>query len=116
LREQRNQRFSQTRETYRASGRSDTEGQVLTELAGVHRRLGREAEALDTLRQAVEALRDGGNRPGQAVALRELGDTLCQMGDAAQARSAWAAAHELLVAIASPDAAEIRARIAALDA
>ena len=109
-------RFSQARETYRASGRSDTEGQVLTELAGVHRRLGREAEALDTLRQAVEALRDGGNRPGQAVALRELGDTLRRMGDAAQARSAWAAAHELLVAIASPDAAEIRARIAALDA
>ncbi|MBY8884020.1 tetratricopeptide repeat protein [Streptomyces sp. PTM05] len=105
------QRYNEARDTYRSSGRPDAEGQVLTGLAAVQQRLGQDTAALESLRQAVRVHRDAGNRPGQAAALRDLGDAHRRAGDLVQARRAWTVAHELLAAVGSTQAADIRARL-----
>ena len=77
--------------------------------------LGRDAEALDCLRQAHwPATRPAGNRHRQAVTLKSLGQVQARGGLVAEARDSWARAAAIFDDLGdSAQAAEVRAEQAA---
>ena len=88
----------------------DGAGYALHILGRGYLSLGRDAEALDSLRQALASHRATGNRRRQAATLRSLGTAQCRAGLTAEARESWAQAAAIFEELGdSAEAAEVRA-------
>jgi DNA-binding SARP family transcriptional activator/tetratricopeptide (TPR) repeat protein len=87
-------------------------GSALAALAVVHRGGGRLADAAHCLTQAVDRVRDRGDRLA-GTTLLELGDVRLALGEQLAARAAWQEASTLLHRIRHPRAADADARLAA---
>lgn len=75
-------------------------------------RLGRHPDAIAAQRESVGIFRELGDRRNQAAALRDLGDVLRATGRTRQARAAWREGLAIGDALRTPEADEIRARLA----
>jgi tetratricopeptide (TPR) repeat protein/DNA-binding XRE family transcriptional regulator len=98
------------------AGDQYVEANVNEDLGAVAAGLGDHADALDRYRRAVEVAREAGIRQVEAWALRGIGDVHLQLGQPDAAREGWAAALDILVALDSPEADQVRARLAGLPA
>ncbi|MCA2216522.1 tetratricopeptide repeat protein [Jidongwangia harbinensis] len=77
--------------------------------------LGQYHPAVAAYRRAHELWQELGHRFSEADVLRRLGDTQRAMGDPDAARDSWRRAWDILRDLEHPDAAEVAARLAALD-
>jgi tetratricopeptide (TPR) repeat protein len=89
-----------------------TPAHCLHELGLVYHQLGRPAGAIACLGQSLAIFRELGDRRGVAVALRDLGDAFLAAGDDQRARAAWEEALAISIRLPTPEADEIRARLA----
>ncbi len=88
----------------------DGAGYALHILGRCYLSLGRDAEALDCLRQALASHRATGNRRMQAATLKSLGTAQSRLGLAAEARESWTqAAASSPIWATRPQAAEVLA-------
>jgi DNA-binding SARP family transcriptional activator/tetratricopeptide (TPR) repeat protein len=78
--------------------------------------LGNLAEAANCYQNALGLYREIGDRFYEASTLTHLGDARQAAGDLEQARDAWKQALAIFVELDLPDADEVRAKLAALDA
>jgi tetratricopeptide (TPR) repeat protein len=85
-------------------------------LADGYRQLGRRADAVRWAKSALVISRRIRDRYQEAAALSVLGQTLAESGDAAHARSCLTSAYDLAKDLGIPEAAQIAASLAALDA
>ncbi|MFI9005913.1 ATP-binding protein [Actinosynnema sp. NPDC053489] len=83
------------------------------ELAQAQHRLGRTAEAVATLGEALALVEQDGDVPEQARILRELGALHRAAGDPAAAREAWLRAAELCASLDLPELRTLAAEVAA---
>jgi tetratricopeptide (TPR) repeat protein/transcriptional regulator with XRE-family HTH domain len=92
----------------------DRRGQAasLNILGVVLGRLVRNEDAIARLQESLAIFRELGDRRYQAAALRDLGDVLRATGRTRQARSAWREGLAIGDALRTPEADEIRARLA----
>ncbi|MGQ0773361.1 MAG: ATP-binding protein [Pseudonocardiales bacterium] len=91
------------------------EGRTLRSMASAYRHLGRFEEALDHYRQALLVYREINDRWGEGPTLYRLGEVLRDTGQLAAARASWHQALTIFEELDDPHAAEVRARLAALD-
>jgi tetratricopeptide (TPR) repeat protein len=80
-----------------------------------HHHLGRHAEAVTCYLHSVSLNRDLGARYHEAAALTALGDTYQATADRTGAREAWRQALAILDDLDHTEAAQVRAKLAALD-
>jgi DNA-binding SARP family transcriptional activator len=99
-----------------AVGIGDTIGEanVLDSLGTIEAQLGELARSVEYLRRAVELGTETGERKFVAAALTNLGETHAAAGQAVEARAAWQQAVTIFDELGHPNAAAVRARIAAL--
>ena len=83
-------------------------GQVLIEL-------GRVAEGMEYLEEALVISTSNGMRYGEGMTLASLGDGPLALGQPGQARDVWQRAHLLLVSLCASEAPSVLAKITALD-
>jgi predicted negative regulator of RcsB-dependent stress response len=83
------------------------EGQVRTIIAEVRLARGRPADAVDAADRAVAICQETGHRPGEARALRVLGDGLAATGRERAAEAAWQQARALLAELGMPASGEL---------
>lgn len=76
---------------------------------------GQYEEAIACFQHALTIFRDRGSRYPETDTLTHLGDAYLASGDRAAARSAWRTALGILEELDHPDAAAVRARLAAVD-
>jgi tetratricopeptide (TPR) repeat protein len=85
-------------------------GYALHHLGRCYLLLGRDADALECLRQALASHQATGNRRRQAATLRSLASAQHRAGLTAEARESWTQAAAIFEALGdSAEAAEIRA-------
>jgi tetratricopeptide (TPR) repeat protein len=99
-----------------AAGIGDTVGEanVLSSLGSIEAKFGEHARSVEYLRRAVALGAESGERNFTAAALTSLGETYAAIGRTAEARDAWQRAVAILDELGRPNAAAVRARIAAL--
>ena len=83
-------------------------GQVLIEL-------GRVAEGMEYLEEALVISTSNGMRYGEGMTLASLGDGLLALGRPDRAQDVWQRAHSLLVSLGAPEAPSVLAKINAFD-
>ena len=88
----------------------------LVPLGEIDRELGRLDSAVDQLTEAVNIFDDFHDRRSTALAQAELGETYLALGDVAGARRTWTDAVDVLTEFSDPRAADIRSRLARIDA
>jgi DNA-binding SARP family transcriptional activator len=101
---------------HRESGFRGGVADTLDSLGYIYHRMGDLAQARIYYDQSLEAYRDIGDPLGEAMALTGLGEMLAAGDDIAGARDTWLAAAALMDQLSRPEADEIRARLAELDA
>ncbi|TCO62749.1 AfsR/SARP family transcriptional regulator [Actinocrispum wychmicini] len=79
-----------------------------------HEHLGRHQQAVRCYQTAVNLFRENSYRRGEAIALTSLGETHQVMGDLAAARQAWQGALDIYDQLGSPDAEQLRAKLATI--
>ncbi|HXL88674.1 MAG TPA: tetratricopeptide repeat protein, partial [Streptosporangiaceae bacterium] len=90
---------------------------TLDSLGYIYLHMGDLALARTHYDQALEAYRDIGDPLGEAMALDGLGETLAAGDETSGAREAWLGAAALMQQLSRhPEADEVRAKLAALDA
>jgi DNA-binding SARP family transcriptional activator/Tfp pilus assembly protein PilF len=100
----------QARGIFAEIGYVDGEGYALHVLGRCYLSVGRDAAALDSLRQALTCHRAAGNRRRQAATLRSIGIAECRAGLTGQARRSWAQAAAIFEELGDrAEAAEVRA-------
>ncbi|MEO3742002.1 BTAD domain-containing putative transcriptional regulator [Plantactinospora sp. B5E13] len=82
-------------------------------LGYTYHRLGDRGRAVAHYAQAVDLHRESGSRYYETRTLTRLGDLYAESGDRSAADRAWRQALEILTELHHPDAAEVRARLAA---
>lgn len=98
---------------FRGFGSREGVANALDSLGYVHQHLGSYAKASACYQEALCLQRELGGRWGEAEALGHLGDTQHAAGNPEAARAAWKAALAILDDIQHPDAAAVRAKLAA---
>jgi tetratricopeptide (TPR) repeat protein/transcriptional regulator with XRE-family HTH domain len=91
------------------------EANSLNTLGVIQWRMGRSAAATSCQRRSLHIFRELGDRRGEAVALRDLGDALCAAGDHGRAAAAWEEALAIGEALRIAEVDEIRARLVGRD-
>jgi tetratricopeptide (TPR) repeat protein len=86
----------------------------LNNLGRLYERMGRYEEAITNLQQSLSMFRELGDPFGQAEALRDLGDALQALGDLHQAQGAWKEALAIWEELRTPEADQVRRRLATL--
>jgi DNA-binding SARP family transcriptional activator len=89
---------------------------VLSRLGLVNAQEGNYVQAERQLRQALTCFRELGSRSGEAEVLSRLGELFLATDRIADARASYTAALAICTEIGAPEAAEVRARLFALDA
>jgi tetratricopeptide (TPR) repeat protein len=89
---------------------------ALDSLGYAHHFLGESAQAIACYQQSLDAFREYGDRFSEADTLSHLGDTHHAIGNPQAARRAWQAALSILSDLHHPDASQVRAKLANLDA
>lgn len=92
-----------------------SQARVLTMLGRAHDQGGQPEVATDYLHRALRAMREIGSAHGEAEALVSLGDLAVRAGQRDEARGHFTQAHQVLVSLGSPQAAQVRERLARLD-
>ncbi|GIF50407.1 DNA-binding SARP family transcriptional activator [Asanoa ferruginea] len=92
------------------------EAAIWDTLGYTHHHLGDHREALACYRQGLDLFRHAGDRYNEADVLTHRGGTHLAAGDIDAARADWQAALEILTALGHPHAAELRVRLADVDA
>jgi tetratricopeptide (TPR) repeat protein len=104
----------QARHTFAEIDHGDGVGYALHMLGRSYLLLGRDADALECLQQALASHRAAGNRPRQAATLRSIGIAQSRLGLTAGARESWTLAAAIFEEVGDEaEAAEIRAEQAA---
>jgi DNA-binding SARP family transcriptional activator len=106
----------QALDLFRSLGHQEGVASALDSLGFAHQQGGDYAEAATCYQQACELHRHIGSRWGAAEALAHLGDARLATGNPAEARAAWEEAFVILDDLNHPDADEVRAKLAKLDA
>ena len=86
----------------------------LASLGVVYFHQGRHDEAIACQEESLTIFREIGYRPGEAEALRDLGDALQAVGRGQQAGAAWQDALVICETLQIPEADELRDRLATL--
>lgn len=97
----------------RGGDHSNFEGPILDSIGLAHHHLGDHPRAISHYHQAIAAYQEFGDLLGQARSLDRLGDTHRAAGDPAAAHRAWRDCAELLESLSHPNAAAVRAKLAA---
>jgi tetratricopeptide (TPR) repeat protein/transcriptional regulator with XRE-family HTH domain len=92
------------------------EGHSWDSLGYAEHHLGNFGEAAACYERALDSLREFGERYHEAQTLAHLGDTRHAVGDLPRAREAWQEALAIFEDMQHPDADEVRAELASLDA
>jgi tetratricopeptide (TPR) repeat protein/transcriptional regulator with XRE-family HTH domain len=92
------------------------EGAVWDNLGYAEHHLGNFAEAAACYERALAICREFGDRYTETEILTHLGDTCRAAGDLPRAREAWQQALAILDDLGHPDAEQVRAKLASLDA
>ena len=106
----------QALDLFRSLGHQEGVASALDSLGFAHQQGGNCTEAATCYQRAFELHHNIGSRWGAAEALAHLGDARLATGNPAEARVAWAEAFAILDDLNHPDADEIRAKLAKLDA
>jgi tetratricopeptide (TPR) repeat protein/transcriptional regulator with XRE-family HTH domain len=101
---------------HRQIGDKHSEPATLDSLAYAHSHLGHHAEAAACYRRAVELFADLGDHHRKAETLTYAGDAHHASGDVPAARDAWAHALAILEDLHHPEARQVRAKLALLNA
>jgi len=88
----------------------------LDSLGYIHHQLGNHTESSACYQRALDLHRDISDRWGEAVTLGLIGDAHHAAGNPQEARGAWQQALAILDDLHHPDAGQIRAKLAELDA
>jgi DNA-binding SARP family transcriptional activator len=98
------------------AGNRALESLAHSQLAGAYRQLGRAGEAIQWARSALEISQRVRDPYQETAGLQELGLAMAAAGDKDQARSFLASAYDLANGLGIPEAAQISAALAALNA
>jgi DNA-binding SARP family transcriptional activator len=101
---------------HRESGFRGGVADTLDSLGYIYLQLGDLGQARSHYDQALEGFRDIGDPYGEAFSLTGLGDTAAAAGDRTGAQEAWQAATVILDQLSRPEVAEIRVKLAQLEA
>jgi tetratricopeptide (TPR) repeat protein len=104
----------QSLELARRAGDIILEANAWDSLGYIRRQQGQHAQAITYYQNALRIRRDNGTRYYEATALVGLGDTWHSSGDLHAARGAWQEALALLNDLGHRDAAQIKAKLAAI--
>jgi tetratricopeptide (TPR) repeat protein/DNA-binding XRE family transcriptional regulator len=97
-------------------GDRHSEAATWDSLGYIHHHLGHDPEAIACYQRALDICRNLGDRYWEADTLTRVGDTLHATGDPAAARDAWQRALAIFNDLDHPDAAQITAKLANIDA
>jgi DNA-binding SARP family transcriptional activator len=101
---------------HRESGFRGGVADTLDSLGYIYLRLGDLEQARSHYEKALEGFRDIGDPYGEAFSLTGLGDTAAAADDRVGAQDAWQAAVAILDQLSRPEVAEVRAKLAQLEA
>jgi DNA-binding SARP family transcriptional activator len=101
---------------HRESGFRGGIADTLDSLGYIYLQLGDLTQARSHYDQALEGFRDIGDPYGEAFSLTGLGDTAAAAGDHTGAQEAWEAAVVILDRLSRPEAQDVRAKLARLEA
>jgi DNA-binding SARP family transcriptional activator len=91
------------------------EAETWDTLGYAHHHLNHHAQAINCYQHALTLFRDLGDRSNEAATLTDLGDIHHAAGDPTAARTAWQQALTILTDLDHPDAADLHAKLHALD-
>jgi DNA-binding SARP family transcriptional activator/tetratricopeptide (TPR) repeat protein/DNA-binding XRE family transcriptional regulator len=100
---------------FREIGDRSGQGNTLNNLGQAGVRQGRYWQAASDHEQALALFRDIGDQTGEAEALNGLGEVLLAAGQEDRARHHWQEALALYSSLGSPEAGQVKARLAAVD-
>jgi tetratricopeptide (TPR) repeat protein len=106
----------QALELLQGFGSHQAEAGTWDSLGYIHHYLGDHAESAACYRRALELFREIGDRWGQATTLDHVGDAHHAAGHQEQARAVWEESLAILDDIHHPEAGQVRAKLAGLDA
>ncbi|GAA3038720.1 BTAD domain-containing putative transcriptional regulator [Kitasatospora albolonga] len=99
---------------FRANGNRRSEAATWDSIGYAHHHLGRHRQAVECYRRALDGYVDAADEYNQAEVLDHLAGTWLALGDRDRARADWHRAADLLTALGHADAADLRAKAAAV--